>query len=187
MTVADVMARLEALGDARVRRLNSRVGAGEGSFGVKLGDLRTLAKEIKINPPLAAELWETGHGDAMLLATLLMRPKALPAEDLDRMVRVATYAQLADWLGSYVVKAHPQKEALRRQWMEDHDPMALRAGWSLTAERVARAPDGLDLSALLDRIEREMGKAPAAVSPVGCVVGTIERSFPPRTTCGRGT
>ena len=38
-------------------------------------------------------------------------------------------------------------------------PWAARAGWSLTAGRVKREPEGLDLSALLDRIEKEMPKA----------------------------
>jgi 3-methyladenine DNA glycosylase AlkD len=47
--------------------------------------------------------------------------------------------------------------------MKDDDPWAARAGWSLTSGRIARSPDGLDLPALLDRIESEMGKAdPAA-------------------------
>jgi 3-methyladenine DNA glycosylase AlkD len=39
--------------------------------------------------------------------------------------------------------------------------MLARAGWSLTAERIAKNPDGLDLPALLDRIETEMGNAPS--------------------------
>ena len=37
--------------------------------------------------------------------------------------------------------------------------MAARAGWRLTADRVEENPDGLDLPALLDRIESEMGSA----------------------------
>jgi len=37
--------------------------------------------------------------------------------------------------------------------------MAARAGWSLTAERVAKKPEGLDLPALLDRIEAELATA----------------------------
>src|SRR3546814_13991017 len=36
------------------------------------------------------------------------------------------------------------------------DRMAARAGWSLTADGIEKRPDGLDLAALLDRIEREM-------------------------------
>jgi 3-methyladenine DNA glycosylase AlkD len=43
--------------------------------------------------------------------------------------------------------------------MEDDEPWAARAGWSLTSERIGKNPNGLDLPALLDRIESEMGTA----------------------------
>jgi 3-methyladenine DNA glycosylase AlkD len=43
--------------------------------------------------------------------------------------------------------------------MKDADRWAARAGWSLTSERISKSPDGLDLPALLDRIESEMKKA----------------------------
>lgn len=154
------MNRLRSLGEARLRELNLARGAGENQFGVKLGELRTIAKEIKTNPELAIELWRTGNADAMLLATLLMKPAQIESDELDRMVRSVTYPQLADWLSSYVVKRHPEKEALRERWMASSHPMASRAGWSLTAERIEKNPDGLDLPALLDRLEREMGPAP---------------------------
>ena len=36
-------------------------------------------------------------------------------------------------------------------------PLAARAGWSLTSERIAKNPDGLELPALMDRIESGMG------------------------------
>ena len=48
---------------------------------------------------------------------------------------------------------------MRAKWMEEEDRWAARAGWSLTAGRVKRDADGLDLAALLDRIEREMPTA----------------------------
>ena len=76
------------------------------------------------------------------------------------MVASVTYAQLADWLNSYIVKQHPEKEALRQRWMHSDHPWLARAGWSLTTERVSKHPAELDLAALLDRIEREMGSAP---------------------------
>jgi 3-methyladenine DNA glycosylase AlkD len=47
--------------------------------------------------------------------------------------------------------------------MTDKDKMAARAGWSLTAERIAKSPEGLDLIALLDRIESELGTAPSEI------------------------
>lgn len=43
--------------------------------------------------------------------------------------------------------------------MTAEDPWAARAGWSLTSERIAKSPEGLDLPALLDRIESEMSDA----------------------------
>ena len=162
-TVDEILNRLRALGSEKVRALNVRNGAGDNHFGVQLGELRTLAKEIKPNQALAEALWNTGNADAMLLSTLLMRPREILADDLDAMVRSVTFVQLADWLTSYVVKLHPEKESLRRKWMESDDVMAGRAGWSLTAERIVKDPEGLDVGALLDRIEKEMGGAPERV------------------------
>lgn len=158
-TLEDTLAQLEALGNETVRARNKKNGAGENQFGVQLGDIRKLAAKIKTNDQLAIALWGTGNIDARLLAILLIKPRNLSREALDRMVRAASFAQVADWLNSYVVKNHPDKESLRQSWMGDHDPWAARAGWSLTSERITKDPDGLDLSALLDRIEPEMGNA----------------------------
>ena len=67
---------------------------------------------------------------------------------------------MADWLNSYVVAEHPEKELLRQKWMKTKDRWTARAGWILTASRVNKGTaDGLDLPALLDRIEKEMPKA----------------------------
>ena len=159
ITVSDVLKQLGALGDEKVRAHNTRFGAGDNQFGVKLGDIRALAKKIKSNHELGKALWKTGNVDAQFLATLIMRPKDLSADEVDRIVRSAKFVHVADWLISYVVKDHPEKEALRRKWMSDDDPWAGRAGWSLTSERIAKTPKGLDLPALLDRIESEMENA----------------------------
>ena len=51
------------------------------------------------------------------------------------------------------------RRSLRQKWMESADRWAARAGWQLTAGRVAKSPEGLDFQALLDRIEKEMGAA----------------------------
>lgn len=160
MTLAQAMSRLEALGSEQVRKMNAKNGAGESQFGVKMGDIRALAKEIKVNPELASELWKTGNIDAQLLSILLMKPKLLSAEQVEEMVASVTYVWLADWLSTNVYKVHPEKEALRQKWMQSDNASLARAGWSLTTERIAKNPEGLDLSALLDRIEKEMSGAP---------------------------
>lgn len=160
MTMQEALAQLERHGNPRLRELNARHGAPENQFGVKMGDIRSIAKAIKTDHELGLQLWQTGNLDAQLLAILVMRPKLLPEEELEQMTASVTCAQLADWLNSYIVKQHPSKEALRQRWMHSDHPWLARAGWSLTAERVSKSRDGLDLDALLDRIEREMAGAP---------------------------
>lgn len=162
-TVAQVLEDLEALGNEKVRARNAKLGAGDDQYGVRMGDIRKVAAKHKNDHDLALALWETGNLEARLLATLLVKPAGLAPEQLDRWVKDATFAQLADWVNSYVVKVHPNRESLREGWMSADHPWAARAGWSLTAGRVAREPEGLDMEGLLNRIESEMPTAdPAA-------------------------
>jgi 3-methyladenine DNA glycosylase AlkD len=163
VTLKETLEQLKALGNESTRKHNIKYGAGDNQFGVKHGDIRVVAKKIGSNPELAMSLWETGNVDAQLLATLLIKPKTLSAEEVDRLVRSISFAHVADWLISYVVKQHPDKETLRQQWMTAVDRWAVRAGWSLTAERVVKSPEGLDAPKLLDRIESEMADADAVV------------------------
>ncbi len=167
MTVETILARLEALGSDKVRRINERAGAGPNQFGVKMGDIRKLAKEIAKefgrDRDLALSLWQTGNIEARFLAILLLKPADLTADEADALVRSNDFAHVADWLSAYILKTHPAREELRLRWMQDPHPFAARAGWSLTADLIARSPDGLDLTALLDRIEAEMADAPPPV------------------------
>ncbi len=172
MKLKSVLKELEALGNEKMRKQNTKHGAGDNQFGVRRGEVRKLAKKIKTNHELALELWETENIDARFLAVLLIKPKSLSAKEVDQLVRSVTFVEVADWLNNYVVKQHPDKEKLRQKWMTTKHPMAARAGWSLTMERVAKSPDGLDLPALLDRIESKMGKEVPEVqwNMNGCLV-----------------
>jgi 3-methyladenine DNA glycosylase AlkD len=172
-TLADAMKQLEALGNEKVRVRNAKHGSGDNQFGVQLGDIRKVAAKIRTDHELALSLWQSGNFDARLLAILLIEAKKLSPAELERMVRSATSMQLAEWLNSYVVRNHPDKEALRQEWMVAADPWLARAGWGLTAERVGKSPRGLDLPALLDRIESEMGGADPATQWTmnGCLAG----------------
>lgn len=179
MELKGALAQLKSLRDEKVFAHNKRNGAGDNQFGARLGDIRKIAAKIKTDGQLGAALWDTENFDARLLAILILKPKNLARHELDRMVRSATCMQLAEWLTNYVVKNHPDKEALREVWMKDDKPWAARAGWSLTSERVGKSPDGLDVPALLDRIESEMGTAdPATQWTMNMALATIGIHFP---------
>lgn len=159
MTVKEVLAKLESLGDEARRKHNAKWGAPDNQFGVKMGDIRAVAKKIKTDHALAMELWETGNVDAQMLAVLVMKPEELTAKQLDALTRSTTCTHVADWLNAYVVPKHPEKDALREKWMKSKEKWTARAGWNLTASGINKGVGEFDVDALLERIEREMPKA----------------------------
>ena len=152
-TAAEVRAELADLADPRVLAVNERHG---DDHAVNLTKLRAIAKRLKKDHDLARELWATGDSAAKLLALLVCRPKAFERDELDAMIREARTPKVQDWLVNNVVKKSAHTDELRRAWHADSDPLVESAGWALTADRVAKKPDGLDLPALLDDIELRM-------------------------------
>src|SRR3954449_11362560 len=111
MTLEETLRQLESLGNAGVRAQNAKngpwgPGAGTNQFGVSRGDVRKLANTIKTNHGLALALWDTGNVDAQFLATLLVKADLLSADEVERMVTTVAFPWVADWLHSYVLKAH---------------------------------------------------------------------------------
>lgn len=163
MNLQEALQKLEAAGQEKVRQHNLKFGAPDRQFGVKMGDIRAMAKIIRPDHGLAMDLWKTGNIDAQFLAILIMDLKALSADDLEDLVQGLSFVHVTDWLYANVIKNHPEKENLRKKWMESGKGMAARLGWNLSSGRVAREPEGLDLPGLLARIESEM---PAAAPEV---------------------
>ena len=155
-TTRDVMRELAALEDPEMREANERHG---DDHGVNLSQLRALAKRLKTQHELALQLWATEDAAARLLATLVCKPKAFSAAELDQMIRDIRSPKLLDWFIVNVVKPGRHAEELRLKW-KDGDGLLGRAGWSLTTDRVIKNPEALDLDALLDQIEKEMKRAP---------------------------
>ncbi|MFF1878585.1 DNA alkylation repair protein [Leifsonia sp. NPDC058230] len=151
------MAELSALEDPKIRAVNQRHG---DDHGVNLSKLRAVAKDLKVQQDLAVQLWGTGDTAARLVAILISRPKEYTASELDAMLRDGRVPKVHDWLVNYIVKKNAHVEELRTAWFADPDPVVASAGWALTSDRVAKAPEGLDLPGLLDLIETHMKDAP---------------------------
>ena len=156
-SVAEVMAELAGLADPKILAVNLRHG---DDHAVNLTKLRAVAKRLKVQQDLARELWATGDTAARLVSILICKPKEFGRNELDSMLREAEVPKVHGWLVSYVVLKSPHVEDLRVAWIEDADPVVASAGWALTVDRVAKNPEGLDLTGLLDVIEAEMKDAP---------------------------
>lgn len=159
MSVKEILTELKSLGNEKMMAINTKAGAGKNQFGVKMGDIRNIAKKLKINHELGLQLWNAGNIEAQFLSILIMKPELLSAQQLDTMVQQIDFTHVADWFSSYILKDHPAKEELRMKWLKSKNKWALRAGWSLMAGKIARNADDLDMAALLKQLHKEMPKA----------------------------
>ncbi|WP_406698765.1 DNA alkylation repair protein [Singulisphaera sp. Ch08] len=100
MAVKEILAPLESLGDDVRRAHSTKAGTPDNQFGVKLGDIRAMARRIKTDHELAIHLWDTGNVEAQLLTTLVIKTKSLSADELDKLTRSTICAQVADWLNA---------------------------------------------------------------------------------------
>ncbi len=158
-SVDEILQRLKESGMEKVRIQNTKRGAGENQFGVRLGDIRKLAKKVKKSLPLALELWDTNNIDSRFLSLLLIHPKDLTVEKMTSLVTSIGFDRVSDWFNSYIAKKHPNHEELRIKWMESENSMAARASWFLTAEKIKKNPTDLNIEQLLNRLEEDMGTA----------------------------
>jgi 3-methyladenine DNA glycosylase AlkD len=153
----EVLRELAALENPRFRAVNERNG---DDHGVNLSQLRAVAKRLKKQHELAVELWATGDTAARLLATLICRPRSFTPAEVDTMVHDIRSPKLLDWFVVNVVKPGRFGEEFRERWAADDADLVGRAGWTLQSDKVVKAPDDVDLDALLDTIERDMKDAP---------------------------
>ncbi len=150
MKLADAMQELEALGSEQTRKTWRRHGAAEPMFGVKFGDLAKLQKRIKIDHPLAIELWRTGNHDARLLACMVADASALTEKELKAWASQVKDSSTAEALAALASRT-PMAAKIREAWLAD--PKMQRAGWSLVGH-CAKEGVSLDEADALDYIKR---------------------------------
>lgn len=167
-SVAEVMKALEAKGSEQTRKTFARHGAPVGQlFGVKVGDLKVIAKQIKGNQELALELYDTGNSDAMYLAGIVADGRQMTKRQLDTWARQATWYMLADYAVAGVAAESPHGRDLALKWMNAKKPLVRSTGWCTYSLLVATLPDDeLDLGEirnLLDRVSGDIDTAPGRV------------------------
>lgn len=160
-SVADILADLEARGAEATRKIYAKQQAGAKLFGVKMGDLRVLAKGLKKQHTLGLELWDSGWFEARVLATMVLEPKQLTEAECVRLAESCESSAILDKLTDYVLAESKLADALRAMWLDSDDALLGRAGWNLmTAAVQADKKGALDLDALMAKIEAELPAAP---------------------------
>lgn len=132
MLLEEVMQQLEEYGTEQNRKTYKNHGAKEPLFGVSFANLKLLKKKIKKDHDLAISLWETKNMDAMTLATMILDPKKVTTELLNKWVQEVDYYCLMDVLMTAICTSPIARERME-EWTKSDDEWIGRAGWSLLA------------------------------------------------------
>ncbi len=125
-----VMQELEALGKERMKKMYMSNGAYEPLFGVATGAMKPFVKRIKINQPLAEELYATGNYDAMYFAGIIADPKAMTESDYDRWMDAAYFYMLSDNVVSVTLSESDIAQEVADKWIASGEELRMSAGWS---------------------------------------------------------
>ena len=163
-TVTEVIKELKKRGDEQTRKTYACHGAPSDIFGVKIADLKEIAKQIKGNQQLACELYETGHSDAMYLAGFVANGAKMSKREIESWANKATWHALSEYTVPGVAAESPHARELALQWIDSKKESIALSGWSTYAGIVSVRPDEeLDLKEiekLLDRVAKEIHMAP---------------------------
>lgn len=164
MNLDEVMKELAARANATCKRTYLRHGAPEPVFGVRVGDLKPLQKQLKGRQDLALELYATGNSDAMYLAGLIADGAKMNRRQLDQWVRGASWHMIAGCTVPWVTAEHPDAVAIALKWIDSPKELIATAGWSTLSAVVATVPDDQlpvkEFGKLLDRCAKTIKTAP---------------------------
>ena len=170
MKLKEVMAALEAKGSETTKRLWLKHGAKEPFFGVKVGDLKVIAKKLKGDQAIALELYATGNGDAQYLAGMIVDGTKMTRAQVQAWADKAAWRMISGTIVPWVASEHPDGFALAREWIDSPKEHVAIAGWNSLGALMAVLPDGKlplqELGALLDRVAKTLPAAPDRVRQV---------------------
>lgn len=153
----------------------------------KLGDLRTIAKDIKKDHQLAMELWSTEHFFARQLAILIMDKKLLTEEVIDKLVADINQhnnnekLQLIDWLMANQLTKDKRTIALIESWKDNQSSLKRRVYWyyqgRLRWTGKIQSNSEEVLSAIEKQIENEESEVQWAMNFTTGWIGVYEKKY----------
>lgn len=130
MNVQTVLQELESLGSERMKKIYMQQGAREPLFGVATGAMKPIFKKIKINQPLAEELYATGNYDAMYLAGMIADTKTMTEADFDRWMESAYFYMISDFIVAVTLAETDIAQSVSDKWIAAGKELYMSAGYS---------------------------------------------------------
>jgi 3-methyladenine DNA glycosylase AlkD len=114
------------------------------AFGIRLPDIRAIAKKIGKDHSLALELWKTGYHEARFLAVFIDHPKEVTEQQMDQWVRDFDSWDICDQTCGNLFDRTPFAFAKVIEWTSSEEEFVRRAGFALMVALVVhkkKVPD----------------------------------------------
>jgi 3-methyladenine DNA glycosylase AlkD len=164
MDLQMVMEELEALGKERMKKMYISNGAHEPLFGVATGAMKPISKKIKINQPLAEELYATGNYDAMYFAGIIADPKRMTESDFERWIDAAYFYMLSDYVVAVTLAEADIAQDVADKWIASGEELRMSAGWSCYCWLLGNRKDAefseSKLANMLQLVEKTIADSP---------------------------
>lgn len=164
MNVELIMQELEALGKERMKKMYMSNGAHEPLFGVATGAMKPIVKKIKMNQPLAEELYATGNYDAMYFAGIIAEPNAMTEADYNRWIDAAYFYMLSDYVVAVTLSESDIAQEVADKWIASGEELKMSAGWScycwLLGNRLDVEFSETKISDMLDMVKNTIHDSP---------------------------
>lgn len=166
-SVSEVMAELKKKGSEQTRKTFARHGAPDDMYGVKVADLKVIAKKIKGNQDLALDLYDTGHCDAQYLAGIVADGSKMNKKQLELWAKKSSWHMVSEYTVPWVATESDKGRDLAMKWINSKNESIASTGWCTYAGILTVTPDEeLDLEEvkeLLQRVVKQIDKAPNRV------------------------
>jgi 3-methyladenine DNA glycosylase AlkD len=184
MNLETVMEELEALGKERMKKMYISNGAHEPLFGVATGAMKPMARKIKIDQPLAEELYATGNYDAMYFAGIIADPNGMTESDYDRWIDAAYFYMLSDYVVAVTLSESNIAQEVADKWIASGEELKMSAGWSCYCWLLGNRKDvefsESKISNMLDLVEKTIHDSPErAKASMNNFLSTVGISYLP--------
>lgn len=156
MTLDETMKALAAKASATTKRTLMRHGAPEPIFGVRIGDMKPIRKQIKGDQALAMQLYATGNSDAMYLAGLVADGRKMTRTQIERWVKTSVWHMHSGTTVPCVAAEHPDAIEIALKWIDSPKESIAESGWATLSNVVTTTADEKlpikQIEALLNRI-----------------------------------
>ncbi|MFX0101504.1 MAG: DNA alkylation repair protein [Candidatus Hodarchaeota archaeon] len=134
MKISDILDKFKELGKPGSEEEMARLGiTPEKAYGVRLPDLRKMAKEIGKDHELALELWSINTRETRILASMIDEVKKVDGKQMERYVKDFDYWEICDQVCMNLFRKLKVAWEKAVEWSERKEEFVKRAGFVLMA------------------------------------------------------